>query len=135
TSILPQLDKGDEIIIADDGSSDRTLEILNSFQDSRIRIVKKERSQRVSKKFKFSFTTRNIEFALKASKGDKIFLADQDDIWTKTSVAEVSKLLDTFLLVVNDCQVVDANNKVLISSYFSFMKSGKGFFKNLYKNT
>lgn len=135
SSILSQLGTEDEIIISDDGSTDKTLEILKSFKDPRIQIVKNERSSRVSTKFKFSFTTRNIEFALKAARGDKIFLADQDDIWEKDRVSEVSVLLDTYMLVMNDCKVVDKEKNILMPSYFSFMKSGKGFFKNIYKNS
>lgn len=39
-SILYQLNSGDEIIISDDGSSDNTLSIIDSFNDSRIKLIK-----------------------------------------------------------------------------------------------
>lgn len=37
-SILSQLLPEDEIIVSDDGSTDRTLEIVHSYNDSRIKI-------------------------------------------------------------------------------------------------
>ena len=37
-SILSQLDSNDELIISDDGSTDKTLEIINNLNDSRIKI-------------------------------------------------------------------------------------------------
>ena len=37
-SILPQLSQDDELIISDDGSTDRTLEIIESYKDKRIKV-------------------------------------------------------------------------------------------------
>ena len=37
-SILPQLSENDELIISDDGSTDRTLEIIASYKDERIKV-------------------------------------------------------------------------------------------------
>lgn len=37
-SIIAQLDESDELIISDDGSNDATLDILYSYNDSRIKI-------------------------------------------------------------------------------------------------
>ncbi|WP_443741178.1 glycosyltransferase, partial [Treponema berlinense] len=37
-SILCQLNPEDELIISDDGSTDETLEIINSIQDKRIKV-------------------------------------------------------------------------------------------------
>lgn len=39
-SILPQLSDDDEIVVSDDGSLDNTLAILESIDDSRIKIIK-----------------------------------------------------------------------------------------------
>ena len=38
-SVLANLQEDDEVIVSDDGSSDKTLEIIQSFNDSRIKIV------------------------------------------------------------------------------------------------
>ena len=43
-SILPQLSQQDaELIIADDGSTDETLQIVESLRDSRIRVLPAEK--------------------------------------------------------------------------------------------
>lgn len=38
-TILNNLDENDELIISDDGSTDRTLEIVKEIKDSRIKII------------------------------------------------------------------------------------------------
>ncbi|MDE5758415.1 MAG: glycosyltransferase, partial [Allobaculum sp.] len=71
-SILDQLNEDDEIIISDDSSTDRTLDIIRSLNDSRIKLFAGN---------KFHSRTFNFENALKQATGDFIFLSDQDDIW------------------------------------------------------
>lgn len=71
-SILKQIGPNDEVVISDDGSKDRTKDIVDSLNDKRIRYVEN--------KNKHGFT-HNFENALQIAQGDYIFLADQDDIW------------------------------------------------------
>lgn len=71
-SILCQLGEMDEIIISDDGSTDNTLNIIESYNDSRIKIHIN------TGKHGFVY---NFENALQKAKGEYIFLSDQDDIW------------------------------------------------------
>ena len=56
-SLLNQNIDNMEIIVVDDGSSDRSVDIVNSFRDSRIIILKKK-----SRKFIFRLITINIHF-------------------------------------------------------------------------
>lgn len=81
-SILIQLSPEDEVIISDDGSTDDTLSIINSFQDKRIKLFHHISVEGSS----FVKTTRNFENALMQAKGDYIFLSDQDDVWHKDKV-------------------------------------------------
>ena len=83
-SIIPQLGHEDEIVISDDGSSDSTLDIINSINDERIRITVNQGKHGVNS---------NFNNALLHAKGDFIFLADQDDIWLSGKVAECLKAL------------------------------------------
>lgn len=72
SSILKQIGPNDEVVISDDGSKDKTKNIVDSLNDTRIRYVENRN--------KHGFT-HNFENALRLAQGDYIFLADQDDIW------------------------------------------------------
>ena len=75
-SILPQLDSNDEILISDDNSSDETLNIIYKIDDKRIVIFNNY----------FNNPIKNFEFLINESKGDIIFLSDQDDLWDPQKV-------------------------------------------------
>ena len=79
-SVLRNLDSQDEIIISDDGSSDRTRRIVDDLaeKDRRIRIIDGPRKGLI----------KNFENAIVHSKGDIIFLCDQDDIWMNNKVKQ-----------------------------------------------
>jgi glycosyltransferase involved in cell wall biosynthesis len=79
-SILQQSLKVDEIVVSDDGSSDRTKQILLEYQN------------RLPGIFRIFFHSRNLgairnfEFALSRCRGHLIFLCDQDDVWKPKKV-------------------------------------------------
>lgn len=125
-SILIQLNHDDELIISDDSSTDKTIEIAESFHDPRIVIVKNQT---------FHSHVYNFEYALKQAKGEHIFLADQDDIWLAGKVTHMCTLLKTYDLVLSDAQMVNEKKEPLNDSFFTFNHSKEGFFKNLYKNS
>jgi glycosyltransferase involved in cell wall biosynthesis len=124
-SVLPQLNLNDEIVVADDGSIDETLAILNSIKDNRIKIISGNGNLGIVK---------NFERALYAAKGEIIFLSDQDDVWLPTKVSECMGQLASNLLVITDCVVVDSQLNILYPSFFALRGSRKGFIHNLYKN-
>lgn len=125
-SILHQLEQSDELIISDDNSTDDTLRIINAYQDTRIKLITHRSPVGVS---------RNFEASLSASKGDYIFLTDQDDVWLPRKKEISLQYLRNHDLVVSDCRVVD---EVLVPQHASFYMlngSRKGFVKNLLKNS
>lgn len=126
-SILVNLNEDDEIIISDDGSTDNTITVIKSINDKRIKIV-----QGPKKGVKQNFTN-----AIQNTTGDIIFLADQDDIWSKDKVKKVLKAFedDIYTLVIHDCQIVDKNLNIINESFFKYRKSGVGVYKNIIKNT
>ena len=79
-SILCQLGVDDEIIISDDSSVDQTISIIESYKDKRIKIFVNQ---------KFSSPIYNFENAIMKSRGDFIFLSDQDDIWQSDKVEKM----------------------------------------------
>lgn len=132
-SILSQLSLSDEIIVSDDGSTDQTLNIINNYNDSRIAIYhhtkKKER-------FSFGYTASNFENAISKSKGDVIFLADQDDVWIDNKIERcINYLKNGYDLILHDCAIVDQNNNLIDKSYFKLNNSTPGIFNNIVKNS
>jgi len=124
TSILSQLNDGDELIISDDKSSDRTQDIIFEFRDPRIKFVINEGERGY---------TRNFENAIRHATGDVIFLSDQDDVWMENKVELMLKRLRDCDLVVSDAEIVDANLETLFPSHFELFKVKKGFWVNFCK--
>ena len=125
-SILSQLEQGDELVVSDDGSKDSTLEILRSYNDTRIKVLHNQSIHGVN---------GNFENALIHAKGDIIFLSDQDDVWISGKVEACVNALKDCECVVHDAIVVNMNLEVKNPSFFTERKSGPGFWKNIYKNT
>ena len=128
-SIWKNLSKEDEIIISDDGSSDHTLEILKEYEGKEIP-VKVIKGPGLGIK-------QNINAALKECRGEYIFLADQDDVWTDDKVEKVMQYLsrEDCRLVTHDAKVMDAAlMHVQMESFFAYRGSKAGFLNNLLKN-
>lgn len=130
-SILMQLAQTDELVISDDGSTDSTPSIIKSYQseDRRIRLLKGP-GQGIKK---------NVEHALKNTRGQYIFLADQDDIWVEGKLEHVLQTLEAgqASVVVHDARVFTGEDSadVWMESFFAFRGSGAGVVKNIIKNT
>lgn len=63
--------KNYEILISDDSSTDETFQILKNIKNNKIKLFKNN----------FKNINQNINFLINKSKGDYIFISDQDDIW------------------------------------------------------
>jgi glycosyltransferase involved in cell wall biosynthesis len=111
-SILSQLQPTDEVVVVDDFSQDSSLELLQSFEDARIRLYRNNRNLGVLASF---------EKAMKLSNGNIIFLSDQDDIWLPR---KVDKVLQAFsqnpnvTLVASDAQIIDKDGLFVADSFF-----------------
>lgn len=125
-SILNQISETDEIIISDDSSTDRTIEIIESFNDPRIKLLLGNT---------FHNPIYNFENALKHASGEWIFLSDQDDLWMDTKVATLSLLLKSNDLVLSDCCIINAEGSVISPSFFKYHRSRQGLIHNLFKNS
>lgn len=123
-SVLSQLSQDDEIIVSDDGSSDNTIEILESYKDRRIKIFKNSRKGVIS----------NIENALQNSIGEYIFLCDQDDVWVENKVSIIMKAIVESDLVISDCYVTDQNLNIIYESFYKQNNSKNNKWLALLKN-
>lgn len=122
-SILSQLGENDELVISDDGSKDRTLEIIRGYNDPRIRLLIHNKG----------CYTKNFENAISHAKGDYIFLSDQDDIWlpdkVQVTMEAFQKTGADFL--VSAATLVDGQKKILIEDSFAGGAPKTGFWNNL----
>lgn len=122
-SILKQIRKDDEVIVSDDGSSDDTLSVIGSLHDERIRLVKGPG---------MGSPTMNFEHALGLAKGEIIFLADQDDVWTEDKVTVCLEYLQTCDCVVSDAIVTDGALQTTCGSFFRLNHTKRGLLRNLF---
>ncbi|MES2558822.1 MAG: glycosyltransferase family 2 protein [Bacteroidota bacterium] len=125
-SILVQLGESDEIVVSDDSSTDNTIEVIQSINDKRIRLLTG---------MHFRNPVYNFEHALGQAKGEYIFLSDQDDIWLDGKIDAVMTAFNKADVVVTDCKIVDDNLNIITESYFAFKKSRRGLIRNLLSNT
>lgn len=121
-SILSQIGKMDEVIISDDGSTDRTIEIIKSYDDDRITVYKNSKTKGY---------TKNFENALEKVKGDIIFLSDQDDVWLDNKVSKMISVLKKYDFVVSDCVIVNEKLDLISDSHFKIFNTNRGFIRNL----
>lgn len=125
-SILHQLSKEDEIIISDDSSTDKTIEIIKSFNDKRILLYENQ---------KFKSPIFNFENSIMHSTGDYIFLSDQDDVWMPNKVEMIKDFLVNHDLVVSDANIIDSEGNIINNSFYLLNNSKNGLIKNVIKNS
>ena len=125
-SILKNLTAEDELVISDDGSTDKTPEFLAELakEDARVRVVQGPGSG----------IKKNFENALKHCLGNYIFLADQDDIWADDKVEKMMCVFETkdVSLVMHDAVVVNEDHtEELMPSFFAYRGSKAGACANI----
>lgn len=88
-SIINQTYNNWELLIRDDNSKDRTLEILKEYEkkDKRIKVIE-------DKKGNLGFV-KNFEELLNNSKEDWVMFSDQDDYWLENKIEKYVAILNT----------------------------------------
>jgi glycosyltransferase involved in cell wall biosynthesis len=106
-SIISQSYADYEIIVVDDGSTDRSTDIIKEFSDHRIRIISRENGG-VS-------AARNT--GIKTARYDYIAFIDADDVWLPRYLTEMDKLIDENpdCIVFSSEYYLEKNNKLELS--------------------
>ncbi|MBW3524160.1 MULTISPECIES: glycosyltransferase family 2 protein [unclassified Chryseobacterium] len=106
-SILDQSLKVDEIVVCDDGSTDKTLSILAEYENRFPDIFKIHINEKNLR------SVKNFEKAISLCSGEIIFLSDQDDIWESEKVKFFNDFFDTNPSIDVLCSngfIIDENN-------------------------
>jgi len=129
-SILQQTVQGFNLIIRDDGSKDKTVQLIRSFAaqfpDQIIHVESDPRARdRAS-----SGASQNFSRLMEQSKGDYIFFSDQDDVWVKDKVEKMLERMEilekqygkeTPLLLHSDLRVVDRYLQPISPSFWRYV--------------
>ena len=98
-SIVNQSFQDFEVIIVDDGSTDKGAEVVRGFDDPRIRLIQQENSG--------TFTARNR--GIKAARGDLIAFLDADDEWKPEHLEVLLRLQEKYPRHRGICNCISEN--------------------------
>lgn len=98
-SVLGQTFSDLELIIIDDGSSDKTLEIIKSYDDPRIRLIARENRGRVN----------SLNEGVNMAEGELLAIMDSDDVAQPKRLEKQVRYLDTH----PECSVVTSTIKLI----------------------
>jgi glycosyltransferase involved in cell wall biosynthesis len=124
-TIIMQLEDGDELIVADDGSTDNTVMIIQEYRQYISNLIVG----------RVGGVNRNFERLISSSNKEYIVLADQDDIWLPNRLKLIRRGLQSHALVLTNGEVVDENLQSVGKSVFEYVGRKQGLFSNLTKNS
>lgn len=111
-SIYNQTYKNIEVIATDDGSTDRTLEVLQEHsREYGLKYYRNERSLGYS---------QNFGKAASLCTGDYIAFCDQDDVWVPNKIETLVSEINGYSLIYSDATVIDENSRTISESYRNY---------------
>lgn len=131
-SILGQTLKELKLMVSDDGSKDKTREILKEYRNQYPdRIVLKHRVQEgdYQNKEQVSGAAMNFFWLLAQASGDYILFSDQDDVWKREKAEKLLKHMKKLekrlgknypILVHSDMEVTDEDLNMIAPSFFDY---------------
>lgn len=123
-SILNQTFKNFEIIIIDNSSSDGTVEKIQKYKDSRIKLFNINN---------YGILAKSRNLGIKKSSGDWIAFLDSDDWWTKKKLDKVKELIEKKKecdLLYHNLSIYNPLKKINIRKKLFTLES-KNFFEDL----
>lgn len=104
-SVLNQDYQNFEILVADNASTDDSVEVVNSFKDERIKLYQN--------KYNVGFAP-NLDKATEQATGDYMILLSSDDLMLKGALQAYSDIIERFdglnndLIIMSACDIVDS---------------------------
>lgn len=96
----------DELIICDDGSTDKTIDLVSHFATTaRFKVTLIENEKTLGH-------VQNFSKALSLCTGDVVFLSDQDDMWFPSKIETIKRVFHqnpNFWVVIHDGELTDGN--------------------------
>ena len=101
-----------EIIVIDDCSADKSIQVVEDFKDKRIRLVRNESN-------KGAAYSRNVGISL--ANGDYVAFLDGDDIWKKEKIEKQVKFMEehNYLFSCTGYELIDEDSKPLNKKVFA----------------
>ena len=135
-SVINQSYKNLQIIVIDDCSTDNTVELIKSINDSRIEI---------HSTYKNSYITFAYNESLKYVKGDYIARLDADDLWQKDKIEKQVNFLEqnqeygacfTHVQVINEAGETDDESLQFLRDIFAFENCSQAeMYRQFYDNS
>jgi glycosyltransferase involved in cell wall biosynthesis len=133
-SLLSQTTRDFNVLVRDDGSRDKSLEIIASYKprfDGRLSVITGEPS---------GSATANFGILMRETKADYALLADQDDVWKPEKVeltlrslkeAEAKYGRSTPIYFATDIAVVNKDLELISASYWKWKRLRPSMMSNL----
>ena len=131
-SIINQTYHNWNLLIRDDNSTDKTLEIIQNYQkkDKRIKILKDNKGN--------IGIVRNFEELLKSSESEFIMFSDQDDIWVENKLDMYLKMIEKIknkgFMIHSDAILFDKNKSNILKDTFISKKAINRGLENVFFN-
>ncbi|MBR4084715.1 MAG: glycosyltransferase [Lachnospiraceae bacterium] len=111
-TIYKQSRPADEVILCDDCSKDKSVEIVRKF----ISANKLEETWKLYQNIENKGYPGNFYYAMSLCTGDVVFLADQDDVWVENKISNMMRIMETHPhveLLASRWGIMDAEDNVL----------------------
>lgn len=108
-SVLAQSYPHFEIVVADNASTDNSVDVVKSYRDRRIRLIRNP--------YNVGFSP-NLDRAASQAKGDYIIMLSSDDIMKPEALAEYAEVIRQFkglkedLVILSGCDIIDSQGVV-----------------------
>ncbi|BFK74654.1 glycosyltransferase family 2 protein [Megasphaera elsdenii] len=114
-SIMQQTLQPDEIVICDDQSKDRTIDVIKNtlkYWNGNWRLIQNSKNLGYKK---------NFQKVISLCQGDVIFLCDQDDVWEQRKLEVMVPVFNdpNVILAFHDADIVNENLETIRSSFWN----------------